>query len=100
MEDLRSFIAAWEETGDISAVIDRGLTLPPADQVQSFLATCPEAERMQIRHSLETAMTALEVYAASLEKEAAEIKTKIDQSVKTAKACLSYNSAGTSSRRT
>jgi hypothetical protein len=99
MDDLKTFIAEWEKTGDISVVLEKGLTLPPADQVQSFLASRPEAEQTQIRRSLENAMTALEAYTASLETEAADIKSRIDQSVKTAKACMSYNSAETISRR-
>ena len=99
MDDLKNFIATWEETGDISVILEKGLSLPPADKVLSFLASRPEAEQAHIRQSLAHAMAALEDYTASLEKEAADIKSKIDQSVRTAKACLSYSSADTTSRR-
>lgn len=93
MDDLRTFISTWEETGSIAVVLEKGLLLPPADQVQSFLASLPADEQETIRASLTRAMVALETYAVDLERETAEIKDQINQTVKSAQACLSYNSA-------
>lgn len=93
MDTLRTFIQTWDETGSITAVLEKGLTLPPADEVQSFLAALPETEQDKFKVSLASAMIALETYAVNLEKETAEIKAQINQTVQTAKACLSYNSA-------
>jgi hypothetical protein len=93
MDDLKTFIKTWEETGSIAAILEKGVSLPPADEVQSYLAGLPEADREGIKQTLATTMIALEEYAAALEKENALIKAQLDQNLKNAKACLSYNSA-------
>ena len=93
MNDLTNFIKAWEESGDIAAVLEKGLALPPADKVQSYLASLPQADHDKIRQSLTNAMIALEEYSASLIKDLASTKTQIDQNVKNSKASLSYMSA-------
>ncbi len=99
MDELRTFISTWEETGSIAVVLEKGLTLPPADQVQSFLASLPADESEKIRSSLTTAMAALETYAVELEKETAGIKEQINQTVKSAQACLSYDTVDKINRK-
>lgn len=99
MDQLRTFIAAWEESGDIASVIEQGLALPPAAEAQSYLASLPPTERDRLTKSLSGAMIALEEYAAHLAKDQAATKAQIDQSMKTAKACLSYTSAGSTRRK-
>lgn len=99
MDELKTYIKTWEETGSIAAILEKGLTLPPPEKVQSYLAGLPPAERDGIRQKLATTMIALEEYAAALEKENALIKAQLDQNLKTAKACLSYNSADLINRK-
>ena len=99
MDDLRTFIKTWEESGDIAVILEKGLTLPAADKVQSYLASLPPAEHDKIRQTLTNAMIALEEYSAKLVKDLASTKTEIDQSNKTTKANLSYLSADTIRRK-
>jgi hypothetical protein len=93
MNDLTNFIKAWEESGDIAAVLEKGLALPPVDKMQSYLASLPQADHDKIRQSLTNAMIALEEYSAGLLEELASTKAQIDQNVKNTKASLSYMSA-------
>lgn len=93
MNDLTNFIKVWEESGDIAAVLEKGLTLPPADKVQSYLASLPQADSDKIRQSLTNAMIALEEYSSGLIKDLASTKAQIDQNVKNSKASQSYMSA-------
>lgn len=93
MDELKVFIQSWETDGDIARILEKGLALPPAEKVQSYLASLPEAESLKIRSALEKIMSALDHYATSLERETAAIKEKLDQSRASAKACLSYDSA-------
>lgn len=99
MDDLKAFIKTWEETGSIAAILEKGLSLPEADKVQSYLAGLPETEQKSIRQTLATTMIALEEYATTLERENALIKAQLDQNLKNAKACLSYNSADLMNRK-
>lgn len=94
MDDLKTFIAAWDEAGDIAVILERGLTLPSADKVQAFLASLPPAEHDKIRTSLTHAMIALEEYSAHLVKELADTKAQMDQSARSTKASLTYMSTG------
>lgn len=93
MDDLKTFIRTWEESGDIATVLEKGLTLPAADKVQTYLASLPQAEHDRIRQLLTNAMIALEEYSANLIKELDATKSQIDQNVKNSKASLSYLSA-------
>lgn len=95
MNDLSNFIKAWEESGDIAVVLEKGLTLPPADKVQTYLASLPQADHDRILQALTHAMIALEEHAANLAKDLAATKKQIDQNVKNSKASLSYMSADT-----
>ncbi len=93
MDEFKTFIKTWEETGSAAVILEKGLTLPPADKVQSFLSSLPDAEQAHVRDSLIKAMAALERYAVELEQEAASVKDQINQTVQSAKACLSYDTA-------
>ena len=99
MDDLKTFIKAWDETGDIADILEKGLSLPAADKVQAFLASLPADEQDRIRKSLTNAMIALEDYSASLARDLADTKAQMDQSAKTAKASLTYMSAGNPRKR-
>lgn len=99
MNDLKTFIKTWDETGDIADILEKGLSLPPADKVQEFLASLPADEQDKIRKSLTNAMIALEDYSATLARNLADTKAQMDQSAKTAKASLTYLSAGTTRKK-
>lgn len=99
MDKLSTFVREWNASGDIAALLEKGIQLPDAKEVQAHLATLPKAEQDVILTALGQAMTALEAHAANLEAEAAKIKTQIDQNLKTARACLSYSAAETAGRK-
>ncbi len=99
MDELKLFIAEWDKAGDIAVILEKGLKLPPADKVQSYLASLPETESDRIRQSLTSAMIALEEHSANLARELAETQEQIDRNVKNKKASLSYLSADTIRRK-
>jgi hypothetical protein len=94
MENLKTFLKVWEETGSIEAVLEKGIALPSPNVVEAHLATLTEKEKDRLLSALSNASAALSKHIGELEKQKEETQVEIGKSLKTEQACLSYNKAG------
>jgi transcription elongation GreA/GreB family factor len=99
MENLKTFVKMWEETGDIAKILEKGIALPAPDVVQAHLDTLTEDERARILKCIADAVDALTRHIADLEAGKMETQNQIDTSLKTAQACLSYNETGKTEKK-
>jgi hypothetical protein len=100
MNTLRLLGEKWEETGDIAEILDIAASLPPPEDIETQLASLPEAEQARLRNILQTIYAALPAHIAQLEKEAADLREQMDQAKRATKACLVYNRAPRAPRNT
>ncbi|MBI1326391.1 MAG: hypothetical protein GC136_01990 [Alphaproteobacteria bacterium] len=94
MTDLHLFLAAWADTPDPVVILEKGLSLPDAEEVQRILAEASATERKKILETLAEVEKALALFAQEIALKSKEAKAEIDQSHKTQQACFKYADAG------
>lgn len=91
MKDLIEFVETWEKEKNAEALIAKDISLPSAENIQSYLASLSSTERSRITQTLSDAMEALSTHTIGMEDEISSLKGQIDQNLQSKAANLAYN---------
>ena len=89
MTSLDDLLSNWKKDKSIEALFDAGL-FENQQAIQNGLKNKKDSEFNDALKTLSEIATALTSYIEGLDAEKTEVKKQIDQSVQSAKACLSY----------
>jgi hypothetical protein len=92
MDILGSILEKWNKNKDIETLISEGLF---SDQtaIQASLEKLSEGQRTHVLQQLDEIELAIRAYIEGIDKEKKDIKSQLDATLKSAKACLSYGSS-------
>lgn len=91
MNELDCFLAKWEETKSVQALLDSQLDLPDQETVQHHLSSLSPNRQAEVMKVLEQIAIDMALHLETAELEAAEIRSQLNQQNQNINACLSYN---------
>lgn len=89
MSKLDDLLKLWTETEDVEKIINAGF-LKDQKAIQADLDAKPDAEKVVALNTLSQMSSALSDYINGISDEKEDVKTQIDNNLKSAKACISY----------
>ena len=92
MEQLERLLNDFAKDRDIQKFLNAGVTLD-IQVVQSHIQSLPDEQRVEFESRLADVMSALDDHIQKLTDDRDDLKSQIEGSEKTKKACLSYGSA-------
>lgn len=93
MGKISEFMKVWDETKDVSVLLDKGITLPNTDDIRTQISSLPLDEQTRIQSALSEALVQLISLTEKLEKEQAALKVQMENVGKSAEALVAYKAA-------
>ncbi len=90
MANLNQALKTWKEKGSVDDILPLLPDLSDVAAVQEYLEDLDEGTREALMMDLESLSTAIVTHLDNLKSEQKDIQRQMDQSLQTAKACLSY----------
>jgi hypothetical protein len=91
MANLNQALKVWKDSGNVEDLLPLLPDLSDVTAVQEYLEDLDEGTREALIADLESLSSAILSHLDSLKSEQSEIRRQMDNSEKSAKACLSYS---------